>query len=80
VLLRDRRNDQGGMEVDQGRPERAELGIPPRHFNILQLVSDIDIIVCCLKYSCPYPVNDISTIGALPSVCDNDLKLGILVE
>ncbi len=37
VLLRDRRDDEGRMEVDQRSPQRVELGVPPADFNTLDL-------------------------------------------
>src|SRR5689334_8245535 len=36
VFLRDRRNDQGWMEIDQRCAQRAELGVSTRDIDILE--------------------------------------------
>jgi len=82
MLLRYRRYDKSGMEVDQCRTKGAEFGVPSANLKILRAVN-IDHLKRSwfYTYSCSYGVHNVapSTLMILASVGDDNRKIWVLV-
>lgn len=75
MLLRDRRNYERRVEVDERVPQRRELGVPPTHFEVLpknMIFSKNALSKSCIRnvgYSLP-----LNVLGLLSYPCSDRVR------